>query len=104
MSRILWLAFLLSAPALAQRNDMWSNPGLSQRGVPVEEQRLTLRQDMSHCHGAAFDRTREVEDAEKRKALGVALFRRCMAEKGWSAREPGQQRKPATKAPRETST
>jgi len=43
---------------------------------------------MSKCHGTAFERAREVEDEQKRKAL----FNRCMA------------RKPAPKAPRETST
>ena len=47
---------------------------------------------MSKCHGTAFERAREVEDEQKRKALGIALFNRCMA------------RKPAPKAPRETST
>src|SRR5436190_2019577 len=99
MSRILWLAFLLSTPALAQRNEVWSNPGLSQRGVQADEQRVLLRKDMATCHGAAFERTRTIEDEEKRKALGVALFNRCMAEKGWAAREPGSP-KPAPKTPR----
>jgi len=43
------------------------------------------------------------EDEQKRKALGIAIFNRCMAEKGWYGREPGP-RKPAPKAPRESST
>ena len=47
--------------------------------------------------------TRSVEDEEKRKALGIELFKRCMADKGWYARQ-GQPRKPAPKTTRETST
>ena len=85
--------------AHVQCNELWSNPGLSQRGIQSGEQQIMLRQDMSKCHGTAFERAREVEDEQKRKAL----FNRCMAEKGWYAREPAP-RKPAPKTPRETST
>jgi hypothetical protein len=99
------MAWLLSIVVLfsahAQRNEVWSNPGLSARGVQTGEQQLILRQDMSACHGTAFEGTRALEDGEKRKALGVALFNRCMADKGWQAREP---RRPAPKAPREISS
>ncbi|HET7669777.1 MAG TPA: hypothetical protein VFK84_05195 [Burkholderiales bacterium] len=91
-----WLLSLMVAlSAYGQRNEVWSNPALTARGVPGGEQQLMLRQDMSACHGAAFEGTRAVEDGEKRKALGVALFNRCMVEKGWQSREP---RRPAPKA------
>ena len=89
------------ATAHAQRNEVWSNPGLSARGVQPGEQQLMLRQDMSACHGAAFEGTRGVEDEQKRKAAGVQLFRLCMAEKGWQVRPP---RKPAEPKAREFSS
>ena len=96
-----FLSLMLVFSAHGQRNNLWSNPGLSARGVQAGEQQIMLRQDLSACHGAAFEATRTVEDDEKRKALGIALFNRCMAEKGWQAREP---RRPAPKAPREISS
>jgi hypothetical protein len=104
MARLRSIVFLLCAAgaAQAQRNDLWANPGLSQRGVAPGEQQMLLRQDLSHCHGAAFESARGIEDEQKRKSLGIALFRRCMADKGWHAREPGRP-KPAPKAPRDTS-
>ena len=100
MARLLVL-ILMMGTADAQRNDLWSNPGLSARGVQPGEQQLTLRQDMSACHNAAFEGARALDDETKRKALGVALFRRCMAERGWQVRESGS-RKPAPK--RDTAT
>ena len=105
MVRFFFLVIVLCAAgaAHAQRNDIWNNPGLSQRGVQYGEQQIILRQDMAHCHGSAFEHARGVDDEQKRKALGVELFNRCMAEKGWYARGPGP-RKPAPKAPRETAT
>jgi len=105
MTRALCLALLLCVAPLApaQRNDLWSNPGLAERGVQSAEQQLILRQDMSACHGVAFERANGVQDAEKRKALGVALFKQCMSDKGWRARETTP-RKPAPEAPRETAT
>jgi hypothetical protein len=105
VARSLCFALLLCAAALAlaQRNDLWSNPGLGERGLQPGEQQLILRQDMSACHGIAFERARGVEDEQKRKAMGVALFRQCMSEKGWHARDPAS-RKPAPRAPRETAT
>jgi hypothetical protein len=105
MARLLSLVLLLCAAgaAHAQRNQLWANPGLAQRGIQSGEQQIILRQDMSECHGSAFERARGIEDEQKRKALGIELFKRCMAEKGWYAREPGP-RKPAPKAPRETAT
>lgn len=99
MAWLLSLAIVFSAQA--QRNEVWSNPGLSARGVQPGEQQLILRQDMSACHGAAFEGTRALEDGEKRKALGVALFNRCMAEKGWQAREP---RRPAPRSAPQVSS
>ena len=102
MNRIVLLLLLLSPPAIAQRNELWSNAGLTARGVQAAEQQVMLRQDMSHCHGAAFEGTRGMDD-ESRKARGVALFRRCMAEKGWTSRDRAAP-KPAPKAPRPTST
>ena len=71
--------------------------------MPPAEQQMILRQDMAHCHGAAFEGTREVPDEDKRKSVGLALFRRCMAEKGWSARDPAAPR-PPPKAPRPATT
>lgn len=105
MARTIGLVLLLCAAALAsaQRNDLWSNPGLAERGIQPAEQQLILRQDMSACHGVAFERANAVQDEEKRKALGVALFKQCMSEKGWHARQTTP-RKPAPKAPRETAT
>jgi hypothetical protein len=105
MARTAGFVLLLCAAALApaQRNDLWSNPGLGERGMQPAEQQLILRQDMSACHGLAFERANGVQDEEKRKALGVALFKECMSEKGWHAR-PATPRKPAPKAPRETAT
>ena len=101
MARLLVL-LLFAGSAAAQRNEIWSNPGLGARSVQPAEQQMLLRQDLSHCHGAAFEGTRGVEE-EKRKNLGVALFRRCMAEKGWTSRDPAAPR-PAPKAPRPTAT
>ena len=105
MARLFSLVFLLCAAGIsyAQRNELWANPGLFERGIQPGEQQLMLRQDMSQCHGTAFERTRGIEDEQKRKALGVELFKRCMAEKGWHARQP-EPRKPAPKGPREAST
>lgn len=103
MNRMAVLLLLLSAPATAQRNDVWSNPGLTSRGVQAGEQQLMLRQHMSQCHGAAFEGTRGVREEEKRKQLGVALFKRCMAERGWTSRDAAAP-KPATKSPKPTST
>ncbi|HYR34575.1 MAG TPA: hypothetical protein VEQ87_09825 [Burkholderiales bacterium] len=103
MARLSYLLLLLCATAYAQRNELWANPGLAERGVQPGEQQIMLRQDMSQCHGTAFERARGIEDEQKRKALGIALFKQCMAEKGWYARQPGT-RKPAPKAPRETAT
>ena len=105
MARTISFVQLLCVAALAsaQRNDLWSNPRLAERGLQPAEQQLMLRQDMSACHGLAFERANGVQDEEKRKALGVALFKQCMSEKGWHAR-PTAPRKPAPKAPRETAT
>jgi hypothetical protein len=95
MARALSFVLLLCiASAYAQRNDVWSNPALAGRGLSPGEQQLVLRQDMSACHGVAFERANGVPDEEKRKALGIALFKQCMSEKGWHAR----------RAPRETAT
>jgi hypothetical protein len=104
MARALSFVLLLClAPAYAQRNDLWSNPTLAARGLSPGEQQVLLRQDMSACHGVAFERANGVPDEEKRKALGIALFKQCMSEKGWHAREP-RPRKPAPNPPRETAT
>ena len=103
MARVLFLLLLACSAASAQRNEMWANPGLTERGVHAGEQQLMLRQDLSACHGTAFDSTRGVEDEQKRKALGIALFKQCMADKGWHASEP-KVRKPVPKAPKETAT
>jgi len=102
MARFL-LLFVFCTAAHAQRNDLWSNPGLTARGLHPGEQQILLRQDMSACHSAAFEGARAVEDEQKRKTLGVALFRRCMAERGWALREQGAPR-PAPKAPRQSAT
>ena len=103
MSRALLLLFLVCSAASAQRNELWANPGLTERGVQAGEQQLMLRQDMSACHGTAFERARGVEDEQKRKALGVAVFKQCMADKGWHASEP-KVRKPAPRIPKQTAT
>jgi hypothetical protein len=105
MARLFSLVFLLCAADIsyAQRSELWANPGLSERGIQPAEQQLLLRKDMSECHGTAFERAHGIEDEHKRKALGIELFKRCMAEKGWHARQP-EPRKPAPKGPRETST
>jgi hypothetical protein len=103
MNRTLLLLLVLSPAALAQRSEVWSNAGLTARGMQGAEQQVMLRKDMSQCHGAAFEGTRGVEDEQSRKARGVALFRRCMAEKGWTSRDPAAP-KPAPKAPRPTTT
>ena len=103
MGRVLALLLLISPAAMAQRDQVWSNATLTARGVQAGEQQAVLRRDLSQCHGAAFEGTRAIEDEEKRKARGVALFKRCMAEKGWTSRDPAAPR-PAPKAPRETST
>jgi len=102
MNRTLLFLLVLSPAALAQRNDVWSNAALTARGLHTAEQQVVLRQDMSHCHGASFEATRGLDD-ENRKARGVALFRRCMAEKGWTSRDASAP-KPAPRAPKPTST
>ena len=96
------ILLLFSVNAYAQRNDLWSNPGLTQRGVQAGEQQIVLRRDLSACHGAAFEGARTLEDEEKKKALGVALFRRCMAEKGWQSNRSAPD-KAGPKAPRPTA-
>jgi hypothetical protein len=105
LARLFSLVFLLCAAGVshAQRNELWANPGLSGRGIQPGEQQLMLRKDMSECHSTAFERARSIEDEEKRKALGIELFKRCMADKGWYARQP-EPRKPPPKTTRETST
>ena len=104
MARYLSVLFLLlAAAAHAQRPQIWVNPGLTERGLQIGEQQITLRQDMSACHGYAFEQTRKVEDEQKRKTLGVAVFNRCMSDKGWLARDPAP-RKPPASAPKETAT
>ena len=105
MARFFPLVLLVCAAAAAhaQRNDLWTNPGLTQRGVQSGEQQIMLRQDMSECHGAAFDRARGIEDEQKRRTIGIELFNRCMAEKGWNARKPGSRKAPPG-APAGTST
>jgi hypothetical protein len=121
MVRFLAFMIVLLTPGAgqAQRNEVWNNPDLSQRGMQYGEQQVILRQDLAHCHGRAFEKSRaalppeppgslsqgahESERERKRKALAVELFNRCMAEKGWFAREAKPQ-KPAPKAPRETAT
>ena len=100
MNRALVLLLLLSPPATAQRNEIWSNPSL---GLQPPELQIRLRHDMSQCHGAAFEGTRAIDDEDARKTRGVALFRRCMAEKGWMSRDPAAPR-PAPKAPKPTAT
>lgn len=97
MRYLVLCAVLLSGNALGQRNDLWSNPALTQRGVQAGEQQIVLRRDLSACHGAAFEGARAIEDEEKRKARGVALFQRCMAEKGWRSSR-SRPEKPAPKA------
>jgi len=104
MARYLSVLFLLfAAAAHAQRHQLWANRGLSERGVDIGEQQMILRQDLSACHANAFETTRAVQDEAKRKALGVAVFNRCMDDKGWAPRDP-QPRKPPTKTTKETAT
>jgi hypothetical protein len=104
MIRVLTMAFLVcTATAHAQRAQIWVNPGLTERGLQIGEQQIVLRQDMSQCHGSAFEQTRPVEDEHKRKTLGVAVFHRCMADKGWLARDPAPRKTPP-KAQKETAT
>src|SRR3954452_23611925 len=103
MTRLPIFLFLVAAGAAhAQRHQLWMNHGLSQRGVDIGEQQMILRHDLSACHASAFEETRTVEDEGKRKALGVAMFNRCMDTKGWAPRDPGS-RKPPAKAPKESS-
>ena len=47
------LLLLLIPAALAQRSEVWSNAGLTARGMQGAEQQVMLRKDMSQCHGAA---------------------------------------------------
>jgi len=101
MRYLVLCAILLGGNALGQRNDLWNNPGLTQRGLQAGEQQIVLRRDLSACHGAAFEGARALEDEEKKKALGVALFKRCMAEKGWQSNRPVPE-KAAPKAARTT--
>lgn len=103
MNRTLLLLLVLSPAALAQRSEVWSNAGLTARGLQAAEQQVVLRKDMSQCHGAAFEGARGMADEASRKARGVALFRRCMAEKGWTSRDRAAP-KPAPKTPQPTST
>ena len=104
MSMVPVLLAFLSAVALAQRSEIWSNASLAARGVQPAEQQVLLRQHLSQCHGAAFEGTRGVQEEEKRKHLGVALFKRCMAERGWTSRDPSAPKPAPAKAPRQTST
>ena len=98
---VLFLAF--AATAHAQRHQLWANRGLSERGVDIGEQQMILRQDLSACHASAYETTRAVQDEAKRKALGVAMFNRCMDDKGWAPRDP-QPRKAPAKPAKETAT
>ena len=105
LTHFLGAAVLLAAGAAqAQRNDVWRNPGLSQRGLQYGEAQVILRQDMTHCHGAAFEGTRQLADENKRQALGRELFLRCMAEKGWSVSTPERPKPAPRKPPGETAT
>lgn len=98
MTRLLPLAFLLFASvADAQRHPLWTNRGLSERGIDLGEQQMILRQDLARCHGSAFEQTRGLEGEEKRKSLGVAVFNRCMEDKGWAPHDPGRRKAPARK-------
>ena len=104
MARFLVVAVLVCASvAHAQRHQLWVNRGLTGRGVDIGEQQMILRQDLSACHGSAFEGSRGVQDEAKRKALGVAMFNRCMDDKGWEPREPVPRKAPAG-TPRETAT
>src|SRR5882672_9994031 len=102
MARLSLLVFLFCAAGAlhAQRNELWANPGLSERGIQPGEQQLMLRQDMAGCPATAFESARGIEDEHKRKTVGIELFKRCMGEKGWYARQPGP-RKSAPKGSRE---
>jgi hypothetical protein len=97
------ILFCAAGASHAQRSELWANPALSERGIQPAEQQLMLRQDMSECHGTAFESARGIEGEQKRKAVGIELFKRCMAGKGWYARQPGP-RKSVPKGPREAST
>src|SRR5258706_407451 len=59
MARFLSLVFLLCVAGAghAQRSALWTNPGLSPRGLQPGGQQLILRQDMSECPGTAFERS-----------------------------------------------
>jgi hypothetical protein len=103
MARLVTVAILLCASAAhAQRHQLWVNRGLTGRGVDVGEQQMILRQDLSACHGSAFEGSRGVQDEAKRKAVGVAMFNRCMDDKGWEPRDPAPRKSPA-KAPKEAA-
>jgi hypothetical protein len=102
MARYLTAVFLLFAAAAHAQTRIWVNPGLTERGLQIGEQQIVLRQDMTECHGNAFEQTRKVEDERKRKTLGVAAFNRCMSDKGWLARDPAPRKAPG--APKETAT
>src|SRR5688572_5636935 len=101
---IFTVSFTAAAAALAQGNDLWTNQGLSQRGMQYGEQQIILWQDQTHCHGKAFEATRQIGDENKRQALGKELFSRCMAEKGWSVRTPERPKPVPRKPPGETAT
>ena len=104
MARFLLLAILLGASlAQAQRHQLWVNRGLTGRGIDVGEQQMILRQDLSACHGSAFEGSRSVQDEGKRKALGIAMFNRCMDDKGWEPRDPAPRKSPE-KDKKETAT
>ena len=116
----LMIVLLATGSAQAQKNEVWNNPGLSQRGMQYGEQQVILRQDLAHCHGSAFEKSRaavppessstlsqgaqESERERKRTALAVEFFNHCMAEKGWFPREAKKPSKPEPKGPRETAT
>jgi len=101
MLRFCTVAFLVCVPLAHAQTRIWVNPGLTERGLQIGEQQIALRQDMSECHGSAFEQTRRVEDEQKRKTLGVAVFNRCMSDKGWLARDPAPRKPPK---PKETAT
>jgi hypothetical protein len=103
MARSFIVLFFLAFTVAHAQTKIWVNPSLTERGLQIGEQQIALRQDMSECHGSAFEQTRKVEDEHKRKALGVAVFNRCMSDKGWLARDPAP-RKAAPKTPKETAT
>ena len=102
-SRLPSVLFLVLATAAHAQTRIWVNPGLTERGLQIGEQQIMLRQDMSECHGNAFEQTRRVEDEHKRNTLGVAAFNRCMSDKGWLGRDPAPRRAPS-KGPPGTAT